>query len=118
MRCRVIGLLVATATLAGAGWSALAVGASPSAPCATTFHVAPGVGSTFVSRIHVRGVTCAKAHFAIGRYERSLRHTTPFRINRVRFHCTHHTISRELGLTNTSCAHGSRRVSWRSAYGV
>lgn len=119
MRPRVIGLMVAFATLASVGLRASA-GASTGTACSATFHVLPGVGSTFVSQIRVRNVTCAKAQFAIGRYEHSLRHTTPFTVAHKTFRCTRQTIGpRSNGLSLITCRRGAaQRVSWHSAYGI
>jgi hypothetical protein len=107
---------MATAVCLGAGATAHAAGATP---CPQAFHVAPGVGSTFVSRIQVSDVTCAKAQFAIGRYEHSLRHTRPFTLGGLRFSCTRRAIApRSDGVTLIACRHASQRVGWHSAYGI
>ena len=117
MPLRAVGLVVVTAALAVAGAGSLARASSTS--CALTFRVHPGVGETFVSQIRVTGVTCGQAHFAIGRYEHSLKHTAPFTVSGQKFTCARTRIgSPELGLTSVSCRKGAKRVSWRAAYGI
>jgi hypothetical protein len=119
MRTRVIGLTVATAMLACAGLGASGTASAASTSCLGTFRVHPGVGETFVSQIHVSGVTCAKAHFAIGRYEHSLKHTAPLAVSGATFTCTRTTIGlKSNGVKQISCRHGAQRVRWRSAYGI
>ncbi len=118
MKTRVIGLILATAMLAlsGAGTSsAMSLGSG----CSATFHVAPGVGSTFISQIRVKSVTCAKAQFAIGKFEKSLKHSKPFSIAHQTYTCVRATIGpRSLGISRYTCRKGAKIVSWRSVYGI
>ncbi len=119
MRTPALGLILAIAMLAGAGVSASA-GASATSACSGRFFVSPGTGSTLVSQIRVRNVSCAKATFAIGRYEHSITHSAPFTVAGRTFTCQRHTVApRSNGVTLISCRHGgSQLVSWRSAYGI
>ncbi len=117
MKLRAVGLVVVIAALAIAGAGSLAQASSSS--CGLTFRVHPGVGETFVSQVAVSGVTCGQAHFAIGRYEHSLKHTAPLKVGGQTFTCARHRVgAAELGITNVSCHKGAKRVSWRAAYGI
>jgi hypothetical protein len=117
MNLRTVALLMATAVLGAAALSSSAGAATTS--CGLTFRVHPGVGETFVSNIRVNGVTCAQAHLAIGRYEHSLKHAAPFKVGGQTYTCTRTRVgSPENGVTNVSCKKGSKRVGWRSAYGI
>ena len=94
-------------------------GASSTA-CGLTFRVHPGVGETFVSNIRVSGVTCGQAHFAIGRYEHSLKHAAPFKVGGQTYTCTRAPRRRagERGSPTCRARRASKRVAWRSAYGI
>jgi hypothetical protein len=117
MNLRTGALLMATAVLGAVALSSSAGATTTS--CGLTFRVHPGVGETFVSNIRVTGVTCGQAHFAIGRYEHSLKHTAPFTVGGQKFTCARTRVgSPDLGLTSVSCRKGAKRVSWRAGYGI
>jgi hypothetical protein len=113
-----MGLILATAILACAG-VASSSGMGAGAGCTATFHISPGTGSTFVSQIRVHNVSCAKATFAIGKYEQSLKHSKPFSIAHQTYTCVRATIGlKSNGEKRITCRKGSKSVSWRSVYGI